>query len=136
MLSSAVKRCRGWSSHTSGIVEIFLKTFKLTLEYDGTDFNGWQLQANADRTVQGVLEQAISKIFKKERIPVIGSGRTDTGVHARGQVAHFRVATDMPVDEIMRAINHNIPHDVVVVKAEEVPAAFHAQHSAKSKTYT
>jgi tRNA pseudouridine38-40 synthase len=67
---------------------------------------------------------------------VIGSGRTDTGVHARGQVAHFRAVTPMPADEIMRALNYNLPRDIVVVKAEEVPRKFHAQRSAKSKVYT
>ena len=113
-----------------------MKTFKLTLEYDGTDFNGWQLQANARRTVQGELEKALSKIFKKDRIPCIGSGRTDSGVHARGQVAHFRVDTDMPPEELMRALNHNIPRDVVVVDAKLVAAKFHAQLSARSKIYS
>ena len=113
-----------------------MRTFKLTLEYDGSDFNGWQLQANAKRTVQGELEAVLSKIFRKARVPVIGSGRTDSGVHARGQVAHFRAVTAMPPDEIMRALNYNLPHDIVVVKVEEAPAGFHAQLSAKSKVYT
>ncbi len=94
------------------------------------------MQANARRTVQGELEKALSKIFKKDRIPCIGSGRTDSGVHARGQVAHFRVATDMPPDELMRALNHNIPRDVVVVDARLVPDKFHAQLSARSKIYS
>ena len=110
-----------------------MKTFKLTLEYDGSDFNGWQVQANNQRTVQGEIESVLSKIYKVDRIVVIGSGRTDTGVHARGQVAHFRVVTDMPADEIMRALNYNLPRDIVVVKAEEVPRKFHAQRSAVSK---
>jgi tRNA pseudouridine38-40 synthase len=113
-----------------------LKTFKLTLEYDGTRFNGWQIQANDQRTVQGELEAVLSKIFKVDRMVVIGSGRTDSGVHARGQVAHFRVVTDMPADEIMRALNYNLPRDIVVVKSEEVPRKFHAQRSAKSKVYS
>jgi len=113
-----------------------MKTFKLTLEYDGSDFNGWQIQANDQRTVQGEIEAVLSKIFKVDRMVVIGSGRTDTGVHARGQVAHFRVVTAMPADEIMRALNYNLPRDIVVVKAEEVSRQFHAQRSAKSKVYT
>jgi tRNA pseudouridine38-40 synthase len=112
-----------------------MKTFKLTLEYDGTGFNGWQVQAGDQRTVQGEIEAVLSKIFKVDRMVVIGSGRTDTGVHARGQVAHFRVVTDMPADEIMRALNYNLPRDIVVVKAEEVARKFHAQRSAKSKVY-
>lgn len=113
-----------------------MKTFKLTIEYDGTDFNGWQLQANARRTVQGELEKALSKIFKQDRIPCIGSGRTDSGVHARGQVAHFRADTDMPPDELMRALNHNIPRDMVIADVCLAPAKFHAQHSARSKVYS
>ena len=112
-----------------------MKTFKLTLEYDGTDFNGWQLQSNANRTVQGELEAVLFKIFKK-RVPVIGSGRTDSGVHARGQVAHFRVVTDMPCDELQRAFNFNLPADVTVLSVETVGPKFHAQLSAKRKTYT
>lgn len=112
-----------------------MRTFKLTIEYDGTDFNGWQLQANAKRTVQGELERVLFKMFDR-RVPVIGSGRTDAGVHARGQVAHFRAATDMPCDEMQRAFNYNLPSDVVVLKVEEADALFHAQHSAKSKVYS
>ncbi|MEI8012668.1 MAG: tRNA pseudouridine(38-40) synthase TruA [Candidatus Omnitrophota bacterium] len=113
-----------------------LRTFKVTLEYDGTDFNGWQLQANAPRTVQGEIEAVLFKIFGEVRIPVIGSGRTDRGVHARGQVAHFRVKTGMAPDELMRAMNYNLPRDVVVVGIEDVLSSFHAQRSAVSKVYT
>ena len=113
-----------------------IRTFKLTLEYDGTDFNGWQVQANAPRTVQGAIEAVLSKIFDRPRVPVIGSGRTDSGVHARGQVAHFRVKTPMPPDEILRALNHHLPRDIVVVGAQEVDSSFHAQLSAVSKVYS
>ncbi|MBF0594525.1 MAG: tRNA pseudouridine(38-40) synthase TruA [Candidatus Omnitrophica bacterium] len=112
-----------------------VKTFKLTLEYDGTDFNGWQLQTNAKRTVQGELEAVLFKIFKK-RVPVIGSGRTDSGVHARGQVAHFRVVSDMPCDEFQRAFNYNLPPDISVLRVEPADEKFHAQLSAKKKTYS
>jgi tRNA pseudouridine38-40 synthase len=112
-----------------------MRTFKLTVEYDGTDFSGWQLQLNAKRTVQGELEAVLFKIFKK-RVPVIGSGRTDSGVHARGQVAHFRAVTDMPCDEVQRAFNYNLPMDVTVVAVEEAGPKFHAQLSAKRKTYS
>lgn len=112
-----------------------MKTFKLTIEYDGTDFNGWQVQTNAKRTVQGEIEKVLFQIFKK-RVPVLGSGRTDSGVHARGQVAHFRVATDMPCGELQRALNFNLPFDIVIVRVEEAPEGFHAQHSAKWKTYS
>lgn len=112
-----------------------MKTFKLTLEYDGTDFNGWQLQLNARRTVQGELESVLFKIFSK-RVAVIGSGRTDSGVHARGQVAHFCAPTDMPCDQLQRAFNYNLPPDISVLSVEEVDQKFHAQLSAKLKTYS
>jgi len=112
-----------------------MKTFKLTIEYDGTDFYGWQMQAKGERTVQGEIENVLSKIFKK-RVVLIGSGRTDSGVHARGQVAHFRVATDMPGWEIQRALNYNLPPDIVIRKVEETSLRFHAQYKAKWKTYT
>jgi tRNA pseudouridine38-40 synthase len=112
-----------------------VRTFKLTLEYDGTDFNGWQLQSNARRTVQGELEAVLLKLFRR-RVPVIGSGRTDAGVHARGQVAHFRADTGMACDELQRAFNYNLPYDVAVLSAEEADEHFHAQHSAKSKVYS
>jgi len=112
-----------------------VRTFKLTIEYDGTDFNGWQLQSNANRTVQGELEAVLLKLFKK-RVPVIGSGRTDSGVHARGQVAHFRADTSLECDAIQRAFNYNLPYDVTVVLVEEEDDRFHAQHSAKRKTYS
>jgi tRNA pseudouridine38-40 synthase len=113
-----------------------MRTFRLLIEYDGGDFNGWQLQANTPRTVQGAIEGALSKIFRKKRVVLIGSGRTDAGVHARGQVAHFKVSTQMPAGEIMRAINHNIPPGIVIKDAREAPPGFHAQYSAISKTYS
>ena len=112
-----------------------LKTFKLTIEYDGTDFNGWQVQTNAKRTIQGELETVLSRIFKK-RVVLMGSGRTDSGVHAKGQVAHFRAVTDMPCDEIQRALNYNLPQDIVILKVQKVHKDFHAQMDAKWKTYS
>jgi tRNA pseudouridine38-40 synthase len=112
-----------------------MHTFKLTIEYDGTGFCGWQVQGKGERTVQGEIEAVLSKIFKK-RVVLMGSGRTDSGVHARGQVAHFRVKTDMPGWEIQRALNYNLPPDIVILKAEEASERFHAQFKAKWKTYT
>jgi tRNA pseudouridine38-40 synthase len=115
--------------------DFFMRTFKLTIEYDGTDFSGWQVQGKGERTIQGEVEAVLSKIFKKH-VVVIGSGRTDSGVHARGQVAHFRVVTDMPDWEIQRAFNFNLPPDIVIHKVEEVSDRFHAQYRAKWKTYS
>lgn len=111
-----------------------LRNIKLTIEYDGTYFKGWQIQTNGARTVQGEIEAALKEIFKKA-IRLIGSGRTDSGVHALGQVAHFKTASSMPLKEIRGALNANIPTDVAVIKAEEATPNFHAQYSAKSKTY-
>lgn len=107
---------------------------KLTIEYDGTNFSGWQLQTPDKRTVQGEIEKALLKIFKKE-IRINGSGRTDAGVHARGQVANFKFDSPMKPDEIIRALNGNLPDDVSILSAKKVSASFHAQHSAKRKTY-
>ena len=104
-----------------------MRTVKLTIEYDGTEFNGWQTQKNVTcRTVQGELEAALTRIFKN-RIIIRGAGRTDAGVHARGQVAHFTTRSPMPAAEILKALNGNLPPDIAIVTAEEVPMNFHAQ---------
>lgn len=111
-----------------------MRNIKLTLEYDGTHFQGWQLQSGGARTVQGELETALQKIFKK-KVRLIASGRTDSGVHALGQVANFKTVSSMPLKEIRSALNANISPDVAVIKTEEAAPNFHAQYSAKSKTY-
>jgi len=121
------------------------KNIKLTIEYDGTNFRGWQIQAvrsssinqtkhHAHRTVQGEIEKALKKLFKQS-LKLIGSGRTDSGVHALGQVAHFKIHTSMSVIEIQNALNANLPDDIAIIKVEEVPLNFHAQYSVRSKTY-
>lgn len=110
-----------------------MKNFKLILEYDGTDFCGWQFQPG-QRTVQGHLEEQIKKIFKKD-IHCIASGRTDSGVHALGQVAHFKADTHMKPAQIHRALNAFLDRDVSVSKVQYVPLDFHAQYSVKDKTY-
>ena len=111
-----------------------LRNIKLTIEYDGTEFNGWQAQAQGLRTVQGEIEKALRKIFKS-KIRLYGSGRTDAGVHAVAQVANFKINHPIFVDSIRKALNANLPPDVSIVKVEEVPLNFHAQYSAKSKIY-
>ncbi|MFT5170210.1 MAG: tRNA pseudouridine38-40 synthase [Candidatus Omnitrophota bacterium] len=110
-----------------------MRNLKLTIQYDGTNFNGWQLQPK-DRTVQGEIENALKTIFQTT-IRVHGSGRTDTGVHALGQVANFIVDTPKSLDSIKKAINANTKKDVVTQKVEDAPEDFHAQYSAKLKTY-
>ncbi len=110
------------------------RNLKLTLEYDGTDFKGWQIQKGSQRTVQGELEKALTTILKED-VRVIGSGRTDTGVHALGQTANFKTTSDKARAVILKALNGNLPDDIAVINVEEVPSNFHAQYAVKSKTY-
>ena len=111
-----------------------LRNLKLTLSYDGTNFNGWQTQPGY-RTVQETLEKAIAKLTGEERIRVNASGRTDAGVHAVGQVANFCSNTLHPPEVLVRAINAHLPQDVVVRAAADVPEAFDANHDAVRKLY-
>jgi tRNA pseudouridine38-40 synthase len=113
------------------------RNIKLVLEYDGTDFKGSQLQANG-RTVQGELEKALASLTglsAGERCVVSMAGRTDSGVHASGQVANFFTASRLPVETFRRGLNALLPFDVAVVTAEEVSSDFHARFSAKERTY-
>lgn len=115
-----------------------MKTWKLTLEYDGTKYSGWQEQKNA-RTVQGQLRKAAEDFFQVE-VDIQGSGRTDAGVHARAQVAHLRVREPkrrhFPNEsEILRALNERLPADVCVLAVQEADNKFHARHDAISRTY-
>ncbi len=107
--------------------------FKLTLTYDGTPYNGWQIQPNLP-TVQGTLADAIHHITGETILPQ-GSGRTDTGVHALGQVASFSLTTLIPAANLHRALNNALPPSIRVFSVEEVPESFHARHSALRKTY-
>lgn len=111
-----------------------MRNIKLTIEYDGTDFNGWQIQAKRNRTVQGEIEKALQKILNK-KTRICGSGRTDSGVHALGQVANFRTTATIPCDGLHRALNTYLPDDISILTAKEVPLTFHAQFNAKRKTY-
>jgi tRNA pseudouridine38-40 synthase len=107
--------------------------FKLTIQYDGTDFHGWQMQGE-QRTVQGELTKALSLI---EGAPVVvhGSGRTDAGVHAEGQIANVQLQREITADKLRAAINGNVCWDARVVKVEIVDDEFHARYSALEKTY-
>lgn len=111
-----------------------MRNIKITIEYDGTDFCGWQIQEKGKRTVQGELETVLSKIFKS-KTKIFGSGRTDSGVHALGQVANFKTKSAMTPSQIVKALNAWLPEDIAVHQAEEVDENFHAQFSAKSKIY-
>ncbi|QEK11201.1 tRNA pseudouridine(38-40) synthase TruA [Crassaminicella thermophila] len=110
-----------------------MKNVKLTIEYDGTNFYGWQRQKYG-RTVQEEIEKALKKIIKKE-VKINGSGRTDAGVHALGQVANFEEEFSIPVEKIPVALNSVLPDDIAIKKAVEVSKDFHARYSAVGKKY-
>jgi len=107
--------------------------YKLVLQYDGTDFHGWQIQGDL-RTVQGELTQALSLIDGRS-VNVHGSGRTDAGVHAEGQVASVEIQREITTEKLRNAINANIGRDVRVLSVETAPDTFHARYSALEKTY-
>lgn len=112
--------------------------FRITLAYDGTDFEGWQSQSRGGRhprTVQGVLEAAIARLSGGSRVPVAGAGRTDAGVHALGQVASFDLMREMEAEDLRRALNALLPEDVRVLDARRAPEGFHPRESAVSKLY-
>lgn len=113
-----------------------LKNIKLTVAYDGTNYHGFQEQRGTGLvTIQEVLENKLSHLAKK-RVQIIGAGRTDSGVHARGQVVNFRSENwPVPTDRIHLAMNSLLPSDIAVLKADEVPVDFHARFSARAKTY-
>ena len=107
--------------------------FKLLIQYDGTDFHGWQVQEN-QRTVQGELERTLS-LLEDTPVAVVGSGRTDAGVHAEGQVANIQLNRPFTPDKLRSAINGNLWRDVRILKVEKAADDFHARFSAKVKTY-
>jgi tRNA pseudouridine38-40 synthase len=110
-----------------------MRNFKLILEYDGTDFHGWQKQPGL-RTVQGVLEAAAAEIFQRG-VQINGAGRTDAGVHALGQVSNLVVDTSMTPQQIGKALTTKAPEDIQVYHVEEVDLKFHARFGAKSRRY-
>lgn len=110
-----------------------MRNIKLTIEYDGKDFNGWQKQPNK-LNIQGEIERAIYNITKEE-VDLIGSGRTDAGVHAFGQIANFKTNSNISIEKMAIAINSQLKNSIVVKKAEEVDERFHSRYNAKRKTY-
>jgi len=109
------------------------RTLKLTLAYDGSDFAGWQIQPKA-RTVQGTVRELLERITG-ESVNLIGSGRTDAGVHALGQVASFETSAPHSCEIFQRALLAELPRDIAVLSVEEMPAGFHAIRSARRKRY-
>ena len=110
-----------------------MKRIKLTIAYDGTNYCGWQIQPNGI-TVEEVLNKALKKLTSED-ILVIGASRTDSGVHALGNVAVFDTETTIPADRIAMALNQRLPEDIVITKSEEVPLDFHPRYCNCSKTY-
>ncbi len=119
--------------HCLPLHEFMSRNLKLTLSYDGSDFNGWQIQPEQP-TVQGTLADCVRRITGEDVLPQ-GSGRTDAGVHALGQVASFAIGSPIPARGFMIALNDILPSSIRVTGLEEVGVDFHARHSAKAKTY-
>ena len=108
--------------------------YKLTIQYDGTRYRGWQIQGNTDQTIQGKLEGVLSRLTGQP-VEVHGSGRTDAGVHALGQVANVKLPRPIEPWELLQELNRYLPADIGVIAAEPAPERFHARLNARSKTY-
>ncbi|HYM21683.1 MAG TPA: tRNA pseudouridine(38-40) synthase TruA, partial [Vicinamibacterales bacterium] len=108
--------------------------FKLTIEYAGTRYSGWQIQKNA-RTIQGEIDRAVRTVTRRKDFELYGSGRTDAGVHALAQVAHLDVVTPLPPETLRRRLNDELPADINILRAEGVPHRFHARHDAVARRY-
>ncbi len=110
-----------------------MRNLKLTLAYDGSEFHGWQVQPGRS-TIQGKLQEAVARVTGEQPLPQ-GSGRTDAGVHALGQVATLPLASAIPAENLMKALNDVLPGAIRVLEAAEAEPEFHARKSAKAKTY-
>lgn len=110
-----------------------MRNLKLTIQYDGTKYCGWQKQPNSSG-IQGTIEYAIYEITK-EKVNIIGSGRTDAGVHALGQVANFKTNSNIPAARIPDALNAKLPKDISIIDCQEVSDDFHSRYSATGKIY-
>lgn len=110
-----------------------MRNIKLTIEYDGKDFNGWQKQ-KSKLNIQGEIERAIKEITNEDA-ELIASGRTDAGVHALGQVANFKTNSSIPIEKIPIALNTKLKRSIRILNAEEVPDRFHSRYNCKKKTY-
>lgn len=108
-------------------------TFRMTVSYDGKDFAGWQVQPG-QRTVQGSIQESLSKLIRHP-VTIHGSGRTDSGVHALGQVFHFKAFTTIPIERIVKALNTWLPKDIVITEAVLAEPEFHARYDVHEKTY-
>ena len=107
--------------------------YKMTITYDGTNYGGWQVQRNAV-SIQALIEEALSIILRR-KTSIVGSGRTDAGVHALGQTAHFTVDRSIEVSKTLASLNGLLPDEIRILEMVETPSEFHARYSAVSKTY-
>lgn len=112
-----------------------MKNIKLTIEYDGRRYLGWQRLGNSEKTIQGKIETVLTQMTGEE-IEIIGSGRTDAGTHARGQIANFKTESNLTAEEILSFLNRYLPNDIVIKDVEEVGERFHARYNAKGKQYS
>ena len=112
-----------------------MRNIKLTIEYDGKRYLGWQRLGDSDKTIQGKIENIIKQMTGEE-IEIVGSGRTDGGTHARGQVANFKTHSELSLAEMIAFLNRYLPQDIVVKDAEEVAERFHARYNAAGKQYS
>ena len=112
-----------------------MRSFKIIIQYEGTRYQGWQRQDSTGNTIQGKLEAILAKMTGLHFVQVDGSGRTDAGVHALGQVANFKIDTKLPAAAVMDYINQYLPEDIGVIAIEEMPERFHSRLNAKGKTY-
>ena len=111
-----------------------MSRFKITIQYDGTNYFGWQMQSEK-RTIQKEIETALAPLNDEKRVIITGAGRTDTGVHALGQVAHFNLDTNLKTTELLKAINARLPSDIRIIDLKQTNDEFHARFSAKRRYY-
>lgn len=112
-----------------------MRNLKLTIEYDGGRYLGWQRLGDSDKTIQGKIENVLSQLTGTE-VEIVGSGRTDAGAHARGQVANFKTESDIELPAMQETLIRNLPQDIIVKKIEEVPERFHSRYNASGKQYS
>jgi tRNA pseudouridine38-40 synthase len=111
-----------------------MSSFKLTIEYDGTRYSGWQMQKGG-KSIVGEITDACRELFGTESVEIYGAGRTDGGVHALGQVAHLDIQTDLPLIRIKYGINDRLPPDICILNVENADSKFHARHDAVARSY-
>jgi tRNA pseudouridine38-40 synthase len=126
--------CHRVGPETQHYTESAVPRFKLTIEYAGTRYSGWQIQKNA-KTIQGEIDRAVRAATGQKDFELYGSGRTDAGVHAVAQVAHLDIAVTVPAETLRRRLNDELPSDINILAADAVPHRFHARHSAVARRY-